>query len=117
MDPSYRSRFLSYIGLAVVCVFAAIPLQSASHVMSDALVLGSGLLFVGAIVVGVKGRLSRYDLSELEKFDASERQLRSEPGVPGEFDSAYCMVCGEAYDMRLAYCPRCKSPQGGAPCG
>jgi len=105
------------IGFMIVSAFLAFPVRSASQTVSDALLLFSGVLMVGAVLVGIKGMQSRYDLKLLHEFHETEAIRKSEPQEEGEFDSVYCMVCGEAYDMRLPFCPNCRSPQGGAPCG
>jgi len=101
----------------VVSAFVAFPIREASTTISDALFLLSGVLLVGAVIVWIKGVHCRYDLTLLEQFHEQEQLRKAETDEIDQFDSVYCMGCGEAYDVRLAYCPNCKAPQGRTPCG
>ncbi len=104
------------VGLEIVCLFLAFPMYSVSRTVFEALIGLSGFLLLGCVVIAIKGVQERYSLSALRDLHEESEILKREREIELEFDSIYCLGCGEAYDTRLPACPRCRCPRGQGPC-
>ena len=57
----------------------------------------------------VLARKHRYSFKSLMEIHESELERANDPTQGLEFDSVYCLSCGEDYDITLPVCPRCHS--------
>ncbi len=107
MNSFYRGKFLAMVGFALVVCFAGAVTREVSSVVSDALLGLAGILGIGSVVIFFKGMRSKYDLATLRELHELEAAQNRERDQASEFDSVYCMRCGEAFNTRFSVCPNC----------